>query len=165
MNKLNELIKYILIKYPKIEELSKPRLVKLIYLIDWKHSIEYGVQYTDIRWIYNHYGPYVNDVINTIKNNPDIYDVYTRENPYGGITDKFKIKKSKNLHINIDMNGKKIADFIIEKTFHIDWSNFISIVYSTYPIRTNLKYSTLDLKLLAEEYKQEKTTGNTVYKK
>ena len=67
MNKLNELIKYILVKYPKIEELSKPRLVKLIYLIDWKHSIEFGEQYTDIRWIYNHYGPYVNDVINTRK--------------------------------------------------------------------------------------------------
>lgn len=162
MNNLNELIKYILVTYPKLEELSKPRLVKLIYLIDWKYSIEYGRQYTNIRWIFNHYGPYVNDVINTMKNNPETYDVVSRENPYGGITDKFKIKKRKDLSITIDGNAKKITDFLIEKTFHLGWSNFISIVYSTYPVRTNLKYSTLDLQSLAIEYKKEKTTGNNV---
>ena len=40
MRKLTELIKYILHTYPKIEELSKPRLVKLIYLIDWKYAMD-----------------------------------------------------------------------------------------------------------------------------
>ena len=100
MNKLNELIKYILATYPKMEELSKPRLVKLIYLIDWKYSIEFGKQYTDIKWIFNHYGPYVHDVIDTMKDKPEIYDVISRENPYGGITDKFRIKKTKKNHIS-----------------------------------------------------------------
>jgi hypothetical protein len=67
MKDLLTLIIYIFKTYPKVEELSKPRLVKLIYLIDWKHAIDNGTQATNIQWYFNHYGPYVDDVIDLIK--------------------------------------------------------------------------------------------------
>jgi hypothetical protein len=162
MKKLIELIKYILEVYPKPEELSKPRLVKLIYLIDWKHAINTKKQYTDIRWIFNHYGPYVNDVINVMKQNPKEFIVSSRENPYGGVTDKFKLNKNSEITIEIDSEVKNITDFLISKTTHLSWSKFISVVYSTYPVKSNLKYSRLDLENLAKEYKIVKTTANTV---
>ena len=160
MKKLIELIKYILYTYPKPEELSKPRLVKLIYLIDWKYAIDHGKQYTDIRWIFNHYGPYVNDVINLMKQNPAEFIVVSRHNPYGGTTDKFWLNKSKTTDIQIDPKAKIITDFLISKTVHLSWSNFISIIYSTYPIKSNLQYSILDLENLAQEYKTRKITAN-----
>lgn len=161
MRKLNELIKYILHTYPKPEELSKPRLVKLIYLIDWKYAIDNGKQFTDINWIYHHYGPYVNDVIEIMKQNSSEFEVISRVNPYGGTTDKFRLNQSKQVSIEIEPKVKVITDFFISKTVHLSWSNFISVVYSTYPVKSNLQYSSLDLESLAQEFNTIKTTANT----
>lgn len=92
MNNLEKLIRYILLSYPNPMELSKPRLVKLIYLIDWKYTIDNGTQYTDIKWIYNNYGPYVNDIIGLMREKKDVFLVETYPNPYGGgYTDKFNL--------------------------------------------------------------------------
>jgi hypothetical protein len=49
MTDLLNLIIYIFSNYPKVDELSKPRLVKLVYLIDWKHAIVNGRQSTSIQ--------------------------------------------------------------------------------------------------------------------
>lgn len=151
MNNLEKLIRYILLNYPNLQELSKPRLVKLIYIIDWRYTIENGKQYTDINWVYNHYGPYVNDVINLMKKNPNIFKVETYSNPFGGgNTDKFDlVDKTK---IELDENIKSIVDRFIDYTYKLTWSEFINLVYSSYPIKVNLKYSTLNLKELAIEF-------------
>lgn len=151
MSKLLEIVNYIYEKYPKIEELSKPRLVKLIFLIDWKTAIDNGDQYTDIKWYFNHYGPYVDDVINMIKNQPEFFTVNSSPTAYGGASDK--ITRIKSLPINLDNSAKRSADFIIEKTWKLNWSEFISFVYSTYPIRNNPKYTFLDLKKEALRFK------------
>ena len=151
MNNLEKLIRYILLNYPNLQELSKPRLVKLIYIIDWRYTIENGKQYTDINWMYNHYGPYVNDVINLMKKNPNIFKVETYSNPFGrGNTDKFDlVDKTK---IELDENIKSIVDRFIDYTYKLTWSDFINLVYSSYPIKNNLKYSQLDLEKLAIEF-------------
>ena len=113
-------------------------------------------------WIFNHYGPYVNDVINVMKQHPNDFEVISRENPYGGITDKFRLNKTSGDNIELEPRVKAIADFLISKTVHLSWSNFISVVYSTYPIKNNLQYSRLDLEDLAKEYRITKTIANTV---
>ncbi|MFD2247591.1 Panacea domain-containing protein [Pontibacter ruber] len=157
MNTLLELIKYVLLEYPKPEELSKPRLVKLIYLIDWKYAIDYGKQVTNINWVYNHYGPYVDDVINLMKENPDLFEIKTRQNPYGGVTDKFQLLNRNVDDIQLQPEVKKTADLIIKKTSHLSWTKFISLVYSSYPIKSNLQYSFLDLEKLSIEFNSLKS--------
>lgn len=161
MKNLKELIEYIISNYPQPTELSKPRLVKLIYLIDWKNSIDYGKQVTNIKWYFNHYGPYVEDVINLMKNDTETFEVISYENPYsGGITDKFKLKKS--VRPNLDSNTLKSADFIIKNTFRMNWSQFISLVYSSYPVKKGEKYTFLNLEKLSIEFNKIKA-ANTVY--
>lgn len=152
MKNLEKLIRYILLNYPNLNELSKPRLVKLIYLIDWKFTIENGSQFTDIRWVYNHYGPYVNDVINLMKEKKAVFNVESYQNSYEGITDKFTLLDK--TEILIDENLKKIADSFITLTYKLTWTEFINLVYSSYPIKSNLKYSTLNLEELAVEFKK-----------
>lgn len=151
MNNLEKLIRYILLNYPNLQELSKPRLVKLIYMIDWRYTIETGKQYTDINWVYNHYGPYVNDVIELMKQKDNIFKVDTYPNPFGGgFTDKFTlIDKTK---VELDKEVRNIADKFINYTYNLIWSDFINLVYSSYPIKVSLKYSTLNLKELAIEF-------------
>jgi hypothetical protein len=152
MTNLEKLIRYILLNYPNVNELSKPRLVKLVYLIDWKYTIDNGHQYTNIQWYYNHYGPYVNDVIELMKSKSEVFKVISYNNTYEGVTDKFLlIDKSE---IILDDSVKKIADLFIGHTYAMTWSNFINLVYSSFPIRTSLKYTMLNLEEMAIEFKK-----------
>ncbi len=150
MTNLEKLIRYLLINYPNSLELSKPRLVKLIYLIDWKYTIETGDQYTNINWIYNHYGPYVEDVINVIKSDKAIFKIESSQNPFGGITDKFELIDK--TEIILENKIKEVTDLMISYTYKLNWTEFINLIYSSYPIRKNLKYSSLDLKEIAKDF-------------
>lgn len=154
MKNLLDIIVYIFCNYEKVEELSKPRLVKLIYLIDWKYTIDKGEQFTDIKWYFNHYGPYVDDVINLIRKENDIFNVESYINQYGGSSDRISMKK--DMKIILDINTKNTADFILKNTVMLNWTDFISLVYSTYPIKTNPKYTFLDLKKDAKLFSASK---------
>lgn len=154
MNELINLIIYIFKNYPKVDELSKPRLVKLIYLIDWKHTVVNGIKATSIEWYFNHYGPYVETVIDLIKDNPDIFNVETRINAYGGVSDKIKLISKQE--VQIENSVKESADFIISNTSQMNWTNFIDLVYSTYPIKTNSKYTHLNLVEEARKFEEFK---------
>lgn len=156
--KLLDFIIYIYENYPNISQLSKPRLVKLIYLMDWKNSIEKGNQLTNIKWYYNHYGPYVEDVIQEIKNNQEIFTVTSSQNGYG-VSDKISLNTNHIIKPIISQEEIAIIDFVIEKTNKLKWNDFISLIYDTYPIKTNAKYSMLDLPSEAIEYKESKKTN------
>ena len=149
---LLDIIIYIFKNYPRIEELSKPRLVKLVYLIDWKSSLEHREQTTDIQWYFNHYGPYVDDIISLIKRTPDVFDVTSYQNPYGGVSDKIVLREITRKSVKLPEQVKSIVDFVIEKTHKLGWSDFISLVYSTYPVKSNSKYTNLNLIESAIEY-------------
>ena len=154
-NLLRNIIVYIFKNYPNPLELSKPRLVKIIYLIDWKNCIEHDKQTTPIQWYFNHYGPYVDDIINYIKSDTDTFNLKSTYNIYGGVSHSISLKEKITYDNNfLPEEGRKIIDFVIEKTFKLNWSEFISLIYSTYPISTQPKYTYLDLKSLSLEYKK-----------
>ena len=82
MEKLKNIIAYFCTNYPYQKELSKARLVKMLYLADWKNSIENGRQLTDTKWIFNQYGPYVNDIIDYLKSDKR-FEIINEINSYG----------------------------------------------------------------------------------
>jgi len=49
---------------------------------------------------------------------------------------------------------KNIPDLFIDYTYKLTWSNFISLVYSSYPIKTSLKYTNLDLVKMSVEFQK-----------
>ena len=144
---------YIFRTYPSPLQLSKPRLVKIMYLIDWKHCLDFGEQATDINWFFNHYGPYVDDVINTLKNAPNDFIIKSYNNPFGGgMSDSIKLISERKIFISNTV--KQVTDLIISKTHHFDWTSFISLVYGTYPVKTSSKYTRLNLVQDASQYKK-----------
>lgn len=153
MSKLLELVKYIYSKYPRVEELSKTRLVKMVYLVDWKYTLLTGHQFTNIKWYFNHYGPYVEDVMAMIKNEPSTFKVDSYVNPYGSISDKISVVSQYD--IDLDDIAKVSADFIIGNTSKMNWDQFISLVYSTFPIKNSSKYTYLNLDLDAKIFKSK----------
>jgi hypothetical protein len=145
-----EILKYLFIKYPNPSELSKARVVKMVYLADWKSAILNDKQLTDIKWIYNHYGPYVDNVITLLKQDDD-FEIKSDLNYYNQPREIIKLKNKVN--VKLEKSTKKILDFVIEKTSPLFWDDFIKLVYSTYPIIKEKKLNQLDLLKLAKEYK------------
>ncbi|EGQ8248033.1 TPA: SocA family protein [Vibrio parahaemolyticus] len=151
MNELQKIVAYLCQVYPHKGELSKSRLTKLVYLADWYSSLVDERQLTDIHWHFNHYGPYVDDVMSEIVNSP-YFTIEQELTVYG--SEKYLIKFNGYLDENsISSRTKQILNAVIENTKKYFYNDFISYVYSTYPVATRQRYSNLDLVELAKEYK------------
>jgi len=152
MSKILDLIRYILEKYKYKDDLSKARLNKIIYLIDWVSAIRRDRQITPIRWYYNYYGPYVKDIEKAIQED-DRFEIKKGLNYYGNEKNVIFLKKDEAFN-DLKEEEKEIVDFVIENTQNLNWSDFMNLVYSTYPIVKAEKFSNLDLVELAKEYKK-----------
>jgi len=159
MNKLRAIMAYYATKYPHKNELSKARLTKLVYLADWFSALLDNRQMCNIKWIFNHYGPYVEDVSN-LANMDDDFSITPQKTMYG--SDKYVISYSgKEVGEELSNREKAILDTIIDKTKSMYFNDFIDYVYSTYPISSNERYATLDLVALANKYKAKQSMVNT----
>ena len=56
--------------------------------------------------------------------------------------------------INLSTREREILNVVIEKTKDLYFNDFIDYVYSTYPVRSQERYSNLNLMSLAKEYKE-----------
>jgi len=153
MAKLRDVVAYLVKNYPHKSELSKARLTKMVYLADWRSAITRGKQITNIAWEFNYYGPYVDDVVDVARNDP-AFSVERGINFYG--EPKEVIKASPDIrHESLTEEEKEILDFVIKSTAPKYWDEFIKLVYSTYPIVSQPRFSKLDLVKLARRYKEE----------
>ena len=150
MNKRANIMAYFCLHYPHKNELSKARLTKLVYLSDWFSSLLDGKQLTNIDWVFNHYGPYVED-ISSIAAFDDNFTITPYKTIYGG--DKYVISCSlKAENVKLNPRESAILDAIIEKTKTMYFNDFIDYVYSTYPVTASERYTHFDLPALAKEY-------------
>jgi len=152
MNLLAQIIAYYCLQYPYPGELSDARLTKMVYLSDWFSSLSLGNQLTNISWYFNHYGPYVDDVFNTVQARPDLFDISIDSNYYGNNKKTIRFKGDAAF-INLPPHIQRILDTVVIETQHMYFNDFINFVYSTYPIAKNDRYAYLDLPNLAREYK------------
>ncbi len=158
---LIDVIAYICEKYPYAEDLSKAKLTKIIYLADWKSAKDRGRQITDIKWHYNHYGPYVDEVVDVITEHQELFKLGRGTNVYGGVRELVGLKKA----ANYDRKYKQLKSQedkddlceVITKSVNLHWIKFIKLVYSSYPIRVSERYAHLDLPALAQKYKELKS--------
>lgn len=146
-NKLRSVMRYIVKNYPYPDDLTKTRITKLVYLIDWENVKEYGSQITNIEWYFDHYGPYVSDVLDEADEDKAVSINSTISN-FGTVKYIVKPKRDKEelLYDDLTDNDKDIIDRVIDKTKSFYWNEFINYVYSTEPIKKSTRYSALDLK-------------------
>lgn len=158
MEKLESIIRYFCENYPNKEELSDARLTKMVYLADWRSAITDGEQLTKINWKFDHYGPYVPDIIDQAGKS-DALEVERTSNIYGNKKKKILLKEGKSRGLG-DSDREKL-DHVIEKTKDLTWNKFIELVYSTYPVMSEDKYNDLDLVSLASDYKDSMKSQET----
>jgi hypothetical protein len=151
MNKLEAIIAYLCTHYPHKGELSKARLTKLVYLADWFSALGDNRQLTNIKWLFNHYGPYVDDVVFAAEAS-ELFYVSNEQNRHGNKKNLIKFNGPCE-ETSLSTRDKQILDLVITKTKRMYFNDFIEYVYSTYPVRAKNRYEVLELITLAQEYK------------
>lgn len=152
MSDIRNIVAYICSKYPHKSELSKARLTKLVYLSDWRSSLQRRVPITSIQWKFNHYGPYVDDVMDVVREDND-FSVKREMTMFGSPKETIYYNGPEPA---IDAVEREMVDFVIERTKSLTWDGFIKLVYSTYPVLVSEKQSYLDLAAIAARYKSER---------
>lgn len=149
-NKLRSVMRYIVKNYPFPDDLTKTRITKLVYLIDWENTKKNGKQITNINWYFDHYGPYVSDVLDEADKDSCVSIESTISN-FGTIKYivKPKIDKNELVYDDLTVNDIEIINSVIRETKNLSWNKFIDYVYSTDPIKKSNRYENLNLK----EYK------------
>lgn len=134
-NKIHDIISKILTFYKSEKEISLQKIVFLIYLCDWKNSIEHGRQMTDIEWKYldSEFSKKIIAAFNEVR---------TREG--------FEFKSN---YANLSETELQVIDFIGTLSLKLNTEDFIKLVFSTYPMIRKEKYKSLNLPDLAEDYK------------
>lgn len=129
------LLKALYERYPSDRkgDVNFKRLIKMLYLLDWKHCIETGRQATDVAWVYDFYGPY-SSVFEEIGG--DKFDTFKTEREMG--------------EISTELSG--YIDSIIDFSAPLTYEKFINCIYSTHPILTTAQGERLDLVGRAKDY-------------
>jgi hypothetical protein len=157
MAELRDVVAYLCDRYPHPRELSNTRLTKMVYLADWKSAIERGKQLTNLSWEFSHYGPYVPDVIRLARSEDD-FKVEQGETIYGDQKEMVRHEAAPSTqeasYPSLEPEDKNLLDFVIRSVEDKSFTEFVKLVYSTYPIVTQERYSKLDLVNLASEYKE-----------
>lgn len=151
MSKLKETISYILIHFPHKDRLSNAWLTKMVYLADWKQAIENQRQITDIKWYFDNYGPFVCDVEKEVCQHPKLFKRQSTMNMHGSPKVLFSIKEN-GYQPDLSEDEKASIGHIIKVTKDLNWNAFINLVYSTHPIFSSSRYSSLNLIDKAKEY-------------
>lgn len=154
MTQIKDIVAYFCHHYPNPDDLSAARLTKMVYLADWKASIQHRRQLTFIRWYFNEHGPYVPDVLEEAKRHPRLFRIEDTQNPFGHR--KRIIRGIENLDLKLEQEDQAVLDHVIRTTKDLRWSDFIHLVYSTYPILASNRYSHLNLIEMAERYAEER---------
>ena len=144
-NKLKDVLSYIVKNYPYSDDLTKTRTTKLVYLVDWEYIKKYGRQLTSIEWFFDHYGPYVSDVLDEADKDRRISIKKTKSN-FGTVKYMVMPKFTKNdIVYSLTTDEIEIINDVIKKTKLLSWNQFIRYVYDTSPIKNSEKYKKLDL--------------------
>lgn len=152
MASLTDVVFYILREYPHKSELSNARTTKIVYLADWRSELQRSRQITNIEWYFDNYGPFVWDIKNTIAHNPAIFSMASTINELGSEKTLFSVK-GHDYSPRLSEDEKGVIDWVIKETKSLYWDDFITLIYSTYPVLTGARYTKLDLHSAAAEYK------------
>jgi hypothetical protein len=123
----------------------------MIYLADWYHTVLTGRRLTEINWSFDHYGPYVKDVFESLRLDSR-FKVEHSTNLYGKKKEVVTLVADVPRKWELQADEKESLDIVISKCKKLNWNAFIELIYSTYPIQESDRHSTIDLSALAGKF-------------
>ena len=153
MNITIKLAAYFLSKSPG-QILSNSRLTALIYLCDWKYCLINNSPLTNIVWHNENNGPFSWQVIDDIIHERKFFMINKSLGAFISLNTSIKLVDYLNeLRLGISEDMFRVMNFVNHQTVSLSKEELSSLVLSTYPIIRSKKFSDLNLKRLAIEYK------------
>lgn len=133
---------------------SLPRLIKLMYLADWREALAHNVQITNLNWKIGACGPSADEIYQQLVTDVSHFTLST-------IMDRFGNPKtvvgraSQAVNSGLTLSQQSSVDFILNVAKNREWESLVALVSSTYPVATNEPGAELNLPKLATEYQTE----------
>lgn len=156
MASLKKVMAWILRNYPHRHEMSNARLTKMVYLCDWHHTVYHDARMTDINWYFDNHGPFVWDIKDVAVRESRWFGIVNTMNTFGSRKTLIELRKEDYDGVDLLLSEKESMRKLIDKTKGLYWDDFITYVYSTFPILISEKYSYLDLEQLAIRFRELK---------
>lgn len=115
------------------EKPSRIRLIRLVYLSDWKSAIEHKEQITSAKYV-----------------------IVSGGLQFYGMEDICNCDCSCQQIPELTSNQINVIDHVVRTTHDKSWSELERLVNSTFPMRTQRRFQLLDLVAMADEYAEEK---------
>ncbi len=122
--KLHEVMVFLFFSVKHKSNLSKARYTKLVYLADWKMCQRYGHPISNIDWMFNHYGPYVEDVAELAKDSVDFELIVTR-NVYGSLKEMINFVGKAPDKFSLSYDETKTLSEVVQETDSMYFITFI----------------------------------------
>lgn len=151
MERVINILDYLYFQYPNSNQLSFSRVMKLLYLIEWRYAITKFKKLTDIEWMQTEYGPYYK-TLRSIFNDSSNFDVSIKiDNKNREQLVIVFLNKKESLSLNKE--GKEVVDFVIKHCKDYSWTELNNLVNSTYGVINTPQWQIIDLVNLAKKYK------------
>lgn len=132
-------------------ELPSEKLARLVFLCDWKHSLDYGGQITDLEWSVSGFDSF-GEVLGEIKEYPEMFELRSQ----GHVRRRDEVVRlvDESYQPQLEDSEKEVADDISEIDRKLNWAEFSQVLYSTYPLLVSQPGRRSNLAELANEYKR-----------
>ena len=152
MERVINVLDYLYLQYPNSNQLSISRVMKLMYLIEWRYAITKFEKLTDIEWMHSEYGPFYK-TLRSIYNESSNYEVCIKlDEKNREQTVIIFLNEKQNLSLKDD--AKKVVDFVIDHCKDYSWIELNNLVKSTYGVLNTPQGQIIDVVNLARKYRQ-----------
>lgn len=153
MERVINILDYLYLQYPNSNQLSISRVMKLMYLIEWRYAITKFEKLTDIEWMQSEYGPFYNS-LRGIFNMSSNFEVSIKldDNKKEQTVILF-LNKKENLILKDDT--REVVDFVIEHCKDYSWRELNNLVKSTYGALNTPQGQIIDIVNLARKYREK----------
>lgn len=153
MERVINILDYLYLQYPNSNQLSISRVMKLLYLIEWRYAITKFEKLTDLEWMQTEYGPYYKS-LRSIFNESSNFAVSIKldDNKKEQIVIIFLNKKE---NLNLKGETKEVVDFVIDHCKNYSWTELNNLVKSTYGVLHTQQGQIIDVVNLAKKYREK----------
>ena len=152
MERIINILDYLYIQYPNPNQLSISRVMKLLYLIEWRYAITKFDKLTDIEWLHTEFGPFYKS-LRLIFDESSNFNVLIKKDDYNKeqVIIEFLDRKE---NLAAQQETKEVIEFVIDHCKDLSWTDLNILVNSTYGVVNTPQGQIINVLDLAKKYKK-----------
>jgi hypothetical protein len=136
-------------KHPKARNLTPSRLSVLLYLVDWRSSIQHGRRLDGLTWQFDENGSVMRLSVSLPDELEDLATCAMNE-PIG----MRLVRKHRTVSFEHPPWLAEVVDFVVARTAKMSWLELLKLTSSTFPRFSEPPSTDLDLVKIAREYQK-----------